>query len=142
MVSFGVWAILLGIAILCNFVIGPDFLYILVKIISEGNSLGMLSSFGECVGVLAHIAIITLGYSATSVTSTLSFSVIKYLGVSYLLYLAIQAFRSYEQQYSVNVNGKLMKSGYCNGQLKLTTDLHSGQYLFSDSQGTKPTLWL
>jgi len=49
-----------------------DRLSVLVKIISGGNSLGILSYFGECVGVLTHMAIIILGYSAILMTSTLS----------------------------------------------------------------------
>jgi len=142
MVKIGVWVVFLGTAIACNFAFWPDFLSILVKIIPGGNSLDALSNFGECMGVLAHIAIITLGYSAILVTSTLSLNVIKYLSVGSVFYLTYQAFRSYEQQYTVNVNGKVMKSRYCNGQLKLTTDLYSSQYLFSDSLGAKPTLWL
>jgi len=142
MVSIGVWVIFLGTSFVCSFAFGPDFLSVLVKTLSGGNSLGILSYFSECVRVLAHIAVIILGYSAILMTSTLSFTVIKYLGVGSILYLSYQAFRTYDKQYTVNVNGKVMKSRYCNGQLKLTTDLHSSQYLFSDSQSAKPSLWL
>ncbi len=94
MIDFDFWFILLGATIALNIAPGPDVIYILTKTISGGKKIGMASVIGVCTGALFHVIIASVGLSAILFASPLAFMIIKYIGATYLLYLAIQAFRS------------------------------------------------
>ncbi len=92
--DFNFWLVFIGTAIALNVAPGPDVLYILTKTISGGKKIGFASSLGVCTGALFHVVIAAVGLSAILVTSVVAFTIVKYIGVMYLLYLAYQAFRS------------------------------------------------
>ncbi|TGN38071.1 LysE family translocator [Marinobacter confluentis] len=73
---------------------GPDTLYILARTISQGRLAGLLSVFGVSAGVLAHTIFAAIGLSAILASSALAFTVVKFIGAAYLVYLGIQALRS------------------------------------------------
>jgi threonine/homoserine/homoserine lactone efflux protein len=69
---------------------GPAVLYIVARSIDGGRKAGIVSVLGIGVGTLFHIAAAALGISALLVSSALAFSVVKYLGAAYLIYLGAQ----------------------------------------------------
>lgn len=73
---------------------GPDTMYILARTISQGPLAGLLSVAGVNAGVLAHTIFAAVGLSALLATSALAFTVVKFTGAAYLIYLGIQALRS------------------------------------------------
>lgn len=73
---------------------GPAVLYIVGRSIGQGRNAGFVSAFGIGVGTLVHTAAAAIGLSALLVSSATSFSVIKYLGAAYLVFLGIQRLRS------------------------------------------------
>lgn len=79
---------------------GPDNIYVLTESITKGKRNGILTSVGLCLGVLIHTLAAASGISLIVQSSTLLFSVIKYLGAAYLLYLACQAY--HEKPMDVN----------------------------------------
>jgi threonine/homoserine/homoserine lactone efflux protein len=75
---------------------GPAVLYIVGRSIGHGRNAGFVSALGIGVGTLVHTAAAAVGLSALLVSSATAFSVVKYLGAAYLVYLGIQRMRSKE----------------------------------------------
>lgn len=72
---------------------GPAVLYIVARSIDQGRAAGIVSAFGVGIGTLFHVAAAALGLSALLLSSALAFSMVKYLGAAYLVYLGIQKLR-------------------------------------------------
>lgn len=72
---------------------GPDILFVLTQSISQGKKAGMAIASGLCTGLLVHTTAAALGVSAILYSSTVAFSLLKYAGAIYLLYLAYNAIR-------------------------------------------------
>lgn len=72
---------------------GPDIIFVITMSISQGKKAGMLTASGLCTGLLFHTAAAALGVSAILYSSALAFSILKYAGALYLLYLAYKALR-------------------------------------------------
>ncbi|MGB2621375.1 MAG: LysE family translocator [Candidatus Acidiferrum sp.] len=75
---------------------GPAVLYIVGRSIGQGRNAGFVSAFGIGVGTLIHTAAAAVGLSALLVSSAAAFSIIKYLGAAYLVFLGVQRLRSKE----------------------------------------------
>ena len=73
---------------------GPDTMYILARTLSQGRLAGVLSVFGVSTGILAHTVFAAVGLSAILASSALAFTVVKFVGAAYLIYLGVQALRS------------------------------------------------
>ena len=86
--------IFLGAAVLLNLSPGPDTIYIVTRTVAQGRRAGFLSTFGVCSGALFHVAAAALGLSVILATSAVAFTVVKYAGAAYLVYLGIRTFRA------------------------------------------------
>jgi threonine/homoserine/homoserine lactone efflux protein len=75
---------------------GPAVFYVTSRSIGHGRSAGLVSALGIGVGTLLHVVAATLGLSALLMSSALAFSVVKYLGAAYLIYLGVQKLRQEE----------------------------------------------
>jgi threonine/homoserine/homoserine lactone efflux protein len=73
---------------------GPAVFYIVGRSIGQGRNAGLVSALGIGVGTLIHTLAAAVGLSALLVSSATAFSVVKYLGAAYLVYLGIQRLRS------------------------------------------------
>lgn len=90
MASYGVYVL----AALTLLVIpGPAVLYITARSIEQGRLAGIISTLGIGVGAFVHVMAAALGISAILMSSALAFTVVKYLGAIYLIYLGIQTLR-------------------------------------------------
>src|SRR5438105_9675692 len=69
---------------------GPAVLYIVVQSAGRGRRVGLASVAGIHLGTLVHVAAATVGLSALIVASAVAFSVVKYAGAIYLVYLGIR----------------------------------------------------
>jgi threonine/homoserine/homoserine lactone efflux protein len=69
---------------------GPAVLYIVVQSAEQGRRAGLASVGGIHVGSLVHVAAATAGLSALIVASALAFSIVKYAGAAYLIYLGVR----------------------------------------------------
>src|ERR1700753_376162 len=72
---------------------GTGVLYTLAVALSRGSRASIAAAFGCTLGIIPSIAAAMLGLAAVLHTSALAFSVVKYCGVAYLLYMAWQAWR-------------------------------------------------
>jgi len=71
---------------------GPAVLLVLGRAMAGGRRVGMATGLGIAFGDLLHTFMATIGLSAVLMTSALAFSLVKYAGVGYLVYLGIRAF--------------------------------------------------
>ena len=69
---------------------GPAVLYIVARSIHQGRRAGLVSMLGVHAGTLVHIAAAAAGLSALLAASAVAFSVVKYLGAAYLVFLGVR----------------------------------------------------
>lgn len=81
-------------AVLLNISPGPDMAYIIGQTAVHGRKVGFFSSFGVVSGAFVHVFAAALGLSAILATSALAFSIVKWVGVAYLVWLGIGALRN------------------------------------------------
>ena len=96
------WLLFFSAALALNLSPGPDLIYILSRTVAQGAKIGVASSLGVCAGALVHVVAAALGLSAILVTSATAFSVVKYIGAAYLVYLGIQALCSNGTNFDVS----------------------------------------
>lgn len=69
---------------------GLSTLYVLARSLGQGRKAGIVSAIGIAVGDLVHTLATTLGLSALLASSALAYSIVKYVGAGYLIYLGIR----------------------------------------------------
>lgn len=74
---------------------GPNHIYIVTRGIDQGRRAALASAFGVETGTLVHVAAAAFGLTALLASSATAFSVVKYLGAAYLIWLGISSLRSY-----------------------------------------------
>ncbi len=69
---------------------GPAVFYIITRSVDQGRPAGFASVLGVGLGGLVHTAFAAVGLSAILASSATAFSVVKWLGVAYLVWLGLQ----------------------------------------------------
>lgn len=85
--SFGVF---LTAAIVLAITPGPGIFYVLARSLKGGRTEGIASSFGTAIGGFVHVLAAALGVSAILATSAVAFTIVKYVGAAYLIYLGLR----------------------------------------------------
>ena len=71
---------------------GPDILFVITQSITRGKKAGIIFACGLCTGLITHTAAVSLGLSWILYNSPVAFSVLKYMGAAYLIYLGVKSF--------------------------------------------------
>jgi RhtB (resistance to homoserine/threonine) family protein len=96
--------------LMCIFLIilpGPDTAIATKNTLTVGRSGGLKTALGTCCALLIHTSAAVLGLSAIIVKSALLFSVFKYVGAVYLIYLGVKtlwSLKKREEAASVEMN--------------------------------------
>jgi threonine/homoserine/homoserine lactone efflux protein len=90
-------------------------LYVTSRSIGLGRSAGLVSALGIGVGTFVHVAAAAVGLSALLMSSAAAFSVAKYLGAAYLIYLGVQKLRT-EESFDVAEEARRVKLSRVFGQ--------------------------
>ncbi|HZO22619.1 MAG TPA: LysE family translocator [Steroidobacteraceae bacterium] len=69
---------------------GPGVIYIVTRSVSQGRAAGFASVAGIALGNLGNGLIASLGLATLFAVSTLAFTLVKYVGAGYLIYLGIR----------------------------------------------------
>ena len=77
---------------------GVDTIMVLTRSISRGKTAGLYSAIGVSLGLLVHTCAATFGLSLLLAKPAVAYSVIKYLGAAYLLYMGYKAITDKSQQ--------------------------------------------
>jgi len=95
---------------------GPAVLYIVARSLDQGRLAGLVSVLSIEVGNSFHVVAATLGVSALLLSSALAFSVVKYLGAAYLIYLGLhKLFSAGEVQPTVAVERQRLRRIFSQG---------------------------
>ena len=88
------WTTFATAAVLLNLSPGPDIAFILGQTVRGGRAAGFAAMFGIWTGAFGHVLMAALGLSAILATSSTDFSIVKWAGAIYLLWLGVSAIRS------------------------------------------------
>lgn len=86
--------VITGITILVMVSPGPDMVIVLRNTFVGGRAAGLQTSLGILTGNLVHITYCVLGIGWLISQSIVAFSVLKYAGAAYLVYLGVTSFRT------------------------------------------------
>jgi RhtB (resistance to homoserine/threonine) family protein len=79
---------------LLNLTPGPDVLYIVTNALRRGVRAGVVAALGIVSGCFVHVFAAALGVGALLATSATAFSVLKWIGAGYLLWMGWRLLRS------------------------------------------------
>ena len=104
------WMTFLSAAVLLNISPGPDIAFILGQTLRNGRRQGFAAMFGIWTGAGLHVVMAAIGLSAILATSALAFSIVKWLGAAYLIWLGVNMLLSRGDSFvssrqSSNLNG-------------------------------------
>jgi len=83
---------------------GPGIFFVLARTLAGGRREGVLSSLGTFLGGLLHVIAAALGLSALLVASATAFSIVKYAGALYLLWMGITMIRTRHADFDAEVS--------------------------------------
>src|SRR5262245_35631607 len=87
------WLFLMA-GVLLNITPGPDMALIVARSTQHGRRTGIAAALGVGVGTFIHISAAAIGISALIIASSWAFTVLKWIGAAYLMYLGIQMLRA------------------------------------------------
>ncbi len=100
---------------------GPAVLYIIARSVDQGRLTGFVSVLSIETGNSVHVLAATLGLSAILMSSALAFSIVKYLGAAYLIYLGIRRLLTRDQGHELaRVQRQSLRRIYSQGVLVAT----------------------
>jgi threonine/homoserine/homoserine lactone efflux protein len=76
--------------LLLNITPGQDTLYIVTRSVAQGRRAGLWSVLGISTGSVVHTLAAAFGLSAILATSASAFTVVKFAGAAYLIYLGVK----------------------------------------------------
>ena len=79
-----------GAALALLLIPGPAVLYIVARSMEQGRFAGFVSDLGIHTATLVHILAAALGLSALLASSAIAFSIVKYAGAAYLIWLGLK----------------------------------------------------
>lgn len=85
--SFGIF---LAAAFVLAVVPGPGMLYVLARTVQGGRRAGLLSTLGTALAGMVHSLAAAIGISALLASSAVAFSLVKWAGAAYLIYLGLR----------------------------------------------------
>jgi threonine/homoserine/homoserine lactone efflux protein len=125
---------------------GPGVLYIVTRTLAQGRRAGLASVAGVAAGNLGNAMGASLGLAALLALSSLAFSVVKFAGAAYLVWLGIQALRAGSAaaaaaaptHFDAPRHGRIMRDGFLVALLNPKTALFFAAFLpqFIDPAGS------
>ncbi len=83
----------LGASVALTVAPGPDNIFVVTQGITRGRRPAIVTALGMCSGISVHTLLAAFGISAVFYSSLIAFTVVKYAGAAYLLYLAYGALK-------------------------------------------------
>jgi threonine/homoserine/homoserine lactone efflux protein len=76
---------------------GPSVTYIVARSVDQGGRAGLVSVLGIHTGTLVHVFAAVAGLSAVIASSAVAFSVVKYAGAVYLIFIGVRRLMSNDE---------------------------------------------
>src|SRR5436189_6232078 len=96
---------------------GPAVLYVVVQGAEQGRRVGLASVAGVHLGTLVHVAAAAAGLSAVIVASSVAFSVVKYAGAAYLVYLGVRKLLGRDPETQVERKREPLRRAFARGAI-------------------------
>jgi threonine/homoserine/homoserine lactone efflux protein len=84
------YALFVAAALALLLVPGPAVIYVVARSVEGGRLTGLVSVLGIELGTLMHVVFAAAGLSAIVVSSAAAFSLVKWLGAAYLIWLGLR----------------------------------------------------
>ena len=84
------YALFVAAALALLLVPGPAVVYVVARSVSGGRLTGLVSVLGIELGTLLHVGFAAAGLSAIVASSVVAFSVVKWLGAAYLVWIGLR----------------------------------------------------
>lgn len=94
---------------------GPDILFVASQAVSAGTAAGLRATAGILMGYCVHSLLVTFGLAAVIAASPAVFEAIRWIGISYLVYLAFKLVRAALRPGGLNVANQQTKTQLCKG---------------------------
>lgn len=113
---------------------GPGVFYIVTRSLAQGHRSGLASVAGVAVGNFGNALAASIGLAALFAVSSLAFSVVKYAGALYLVFLGVQMLRSSPMENSDSVPtseplGRVFRDGFVVALLNPKTTVFFAAFL-------------
>ncbi|MEP7299584.1 MAG: LysE family translocator [Burkholderiales bacterium] len=122
---------------------GPGVLYIVTRTLAQGRRAGLASVAGVALGNLGNAMGASLGLAALLAVSSLAFTVVKFAGAGYLVWLGIKALRETRtttppSTFESPRRGRILRDGFVVALLNPKTALFFAAFLpqFIDPAGS------
>ena len=124
---------------------GPGVFYIVTRSLLQGRRHGLASVLGVALGNLGNAVGASIGLAALFAISTLAFTVVKYAGALYLVYLGIQALRAPPVDVAAAVPqparlGRIFRDGFVVALLNPKTAIFFAAFLPQFMSGGAPPM--
>ena len=100
----GTFALFLAAAFALLIVPGPAVVYIVGQSIDQGRVAGLVSTLGIGIGGLVHVAAAAIGLSSLLVSSAEAYTVVKYAGAAYLVFLGVRRLLGRDEPFDPEVH--------------------------------------
>ncbi len=113
---------------------GPGVVYIVTRTLAQGRHAGLASVAGVALGNLGNALAASLGLAALLAVSLLAFSVVKFAGAAYLVWLGIQTLRTTNPatptaHFEPLQHGRILRDGFVVALLNPKTALFFAAFL-------------
>jgi threonine/homoserine/homoserine lactone efflux protein len=83
-------ALFISAALVMLLIPGPAVLFVIARSVEQGRLAGFVSDLGIHTATLVHVLAAAIGLSALLASSALAFSIVKYAGAAYLIWLGLK----------------------------------------------------
>ena len=81
------WILFIGASLAIIIAPGQDLVLVMSRSLGQGSRAGVITAAGVSTGLLGHTLLATFGLGALLIASQMAFTVLKFVGVAYLIYL-------------------------------------------------------
>jgi threonine/homoserine/homoserine lactone efflux protein len=99
-----------GATIVLCIVPGPDMAYMLTRTLTQGRRAGIMAAVGINLGGYFHVFAAVLGISALLAASSAAFTVVKWVGAAYLIWIGLRTLASKSGSIEVTDGGRPLAS--------------------------------
>lgn len=94
MIDLHTYLMFIGAAFVLVIAPGPDMAYMLARTVAQGRAAGFLAAAGINAGAYVHVIASVVGLSAILAASSVAFTILKWVGACYLVWIGYRALTS------------------------------------------------
>lgn len=95
------YIVFIGSTFIITLAPGPDIIFSMTQGLTHGIKAGFTTALGLAAGNIVHTLLAVFGVAVIFKTNPIAFNILKYFGVTYLVYLGIQTIRHREDPFKL-----------------------------------------